>query len=85
VLDYVFSHFSAVFLCSTVYFFLYTLVRRGSPFVRSELVLPAFAYGLLWSVAMTLFIVANRLLSQTVSFPIAVRVYSSSMISSFKL
>ncbi|CAK5118532.1 unnamed protein product [Meloidogyne enterolobii] len=74
VLDYVFSHFSAVFFFSTFYFIIYTLILKGKPYVQSNLVLPSIAYGILWSIGMTLFIVSNKLLSQTVSFPITVRV-----------
>ncbi|CAK5087071.1 unnamed protein product [Meloidogyne enterolobii] len=73
VLDYVFSHFSAVFFFSTFYFIIYTLILKGKPYVQSNLVLPSIAYGILWSIGMTLFIVSNKLLSQTVSFPITVR------------
>ncbi|KAL3097083.1 hypothetical protein niasHS_002799 [Heterodera schachtii] len=73
VLDFVFSHFCAVFFFSTLYFVLYSLFRRGRPFVHSSLVLPSVAYGLLWSVGMTLFIVSNRVLSQPISFPVTVR------------
>ncbi|KAL3073163.1 hypothetical protein niasHT_035439 [Heterodera trifolii] len=73
VLDFVFSHFCAVFFFSTFYFVLYSLFRRGRPFVHSSLVLPSVAYGLLWSVGMTLFIVSNRVLSQPISFPVTVR------------
>jgi hypothetical protein len=74
VLDYVFSHFSAVFFFSTLYFMLYSLIKKGRPFVQSKLVLPSIAYGILWTIGMTLFILSNRILSQTVSFPITVRV-----------
>ena len=73
VLDYVFSHFSAVFFFSTLYFFLYSLLKRGKPYVQPGLVLPSMAYGVLWTIGMTLFIMSNQMLSQTVSFPITVR------------
>ncbi|KAH7727159.1 Protein K07F5.12 [Aphelenchoides avenae] len=73
VLDYVFSHFSTVFAFSTLYFFAYAVFKRGRPYAPPELVLPSVAYGVLWSIGMTLWIVSNRLLSQTVSFPITAR------------
>jgi len=73
VLDYIFSHFSAVFAFSTIYFVLYSAYKRSRPFIASELVLPSVAYGILWSIGMVLFIVANNELSQTVSFPILTR------------
>uniref|UniRef100_A0A183C803 Transmembrane protein 144 n=1 Tax=Globodera pallida TaxID=36090 RepID=A0A183C803_GLOPA len=72
-LDFVFSHFCAVFFFSTFYFVLYSLFRRGRPYVNPSLVLPSVAYGLLWSLGMSLFIVSNRILSQPVSFPVTVR------------
>uniref|UniRef100_A0A914GSD7 Uncharacterized protein n=1 Tax=Globodera rostochiensis TaxID=31243 RepID=A0A914GSD7_GLORO len=46
-LDFVFSHFCAVFFFSTFYFVLYSLFRRGRPYVNPSLVLPSVAYGLL--------------------------------------
>nr|CAD2192039.1 unnamed protein product [Meloidogyne enterolobii]CAD2203711.1 unnamed protein product [Meloidogyne enterolobii] len=51
------------------------------PYVQSNLVLPSIAYGILWSIGMTLFIVSNKLLSQTVSFPITVRVSKKDFLS----
>ncbi|KAI3418774.1 hypothetical protein GPALN_007877 [Globodera pallida] len=74
-LDFVFSHFCAVFFFSTFYFVLYSLFRRGRPYVNPSLVLPSVAYGLLWSLGMSLFIVSNRILSQPVSFPVTVRTF----------
>lgn len=74
VLDYVFAHFSTVFFCATIYFGIYSLIKGSKAYVKAELVLPAICYGALWSTGMCLWFVANRMLSQTVSFPIAVRV-----------
>uniref|UniRef100_A0A914CXN3 Uncharacterized protein n=1 Tax=Acrobeloides nanus TaxID=290746 RepID=A0A914CXN3_9BILA len=74
VLDYVFSHFSAVFFFSTIYFFAYAAYKKNRPYTSPELVLPSVAYGVLWSVGMTLFFVSNKKLSQTVSYPITTRV-----------
>uniref|UniRef100_A0A7E4VZK1 Transmembrane protein 144 n=1 Tax=Panagrellus redivivus TaxID=6233 RepID=A0A7E4VZK1_PANRE len=73
VLDYVFSHYCGVFTFSTLYFFAYTLVMRGKPYIHAELVLPSILYGILWSVAMVLFFISNHKLSQTVSYPITAR------------
>lgn len=72
-----FAYFSAVFFFSTAYFVLYCAWcgwRRRRAFLSAQLVLPSVAYGLIWTAGMTLLFVANRILSQTVSFPIAARV-----------
>ncbi|KAE9551855.1 hypothetical protein FO519_004929 [Halicephalobus sp. NKZ332] len=73
VLDYVFSHFSAAFTFSTIYFLLYAVFKRNKPYVEANLVLPSAIYGVLWSIGMTLFFISNHKLSQTVSFPITAR------------
>ena len=63
-----------MFFFSTLYFFGYVLWRRDEAYVPKKLILPSICYGVLWSTGMVLWIVANHLLPQTVSFPIAVRV-----------
>uniref|UniRef100_A0AC35F0I2 EamA domain-containing protein n=1 Tax=Panagrolaimus sp. PS1159 TaxID=55785 RepID=A0AC35F0I2_9BILA len=73
VLDYVFSHFSAVYTFSTLYFIIYSIFKRGKPFIDSRLILPSVLYGILWSIGMILFFISNHKLSQTVSYPITAR------------
>ncbi|KAM3719562.1 Transmembrane protein [Dirofilaria immitis] len=77
VLDYVFAHFCTVFACSTVYFIGYCIWMRDRTYAPAELILPSTAYGILWCIGMTLWFVSNRMLSQTVSFPITTRLPST--------
>ncbi|KAL3994233.1 hypothetical protein ACH3XW_20905 [Acanthocheilonema viteae] len=77
VLDYVFPHFCAIFSCSTVYFIVYCIWMRGRIHAPPELILPSAIYGVLWCTGMTLWFISNRLLSQTVSFPITTRLPST--------
>uniref|UniRef100_A0A0N5ANS3 Transmembrane protein 144 n=1 Tax=Syphacia muris TaxID=451379 RepID=A0A0N5ANS3_9BILA len=77
VLDYVFAHYCAVTISTTIIFIIYCICKKNRPFVSSELVLPSFTYGFLWSGGMVLFFIANRLLSQTVSYPITMRLPST--------
>uniref|UniRef100_A0A671K633 Transmembrane protein 144a n=1 Tax=Sinocyclocheilus anshuiensis TaxID=1608454 RepID=A0A671K633_9TELE len=56
-LDYVFAQYSGIFLTSTVYFVLYS-------------VLPGFLSGIMWGVATCCWFLANNYLSAVVSFPI---------------
>uniref|UniRef100_A0A914GQS0 Uncharacterized protein n=1 Tax=Globodera rostochiensis TaxID=31243 RepID=A0A914GQS0_GLORO len=84
-LDFVFSHFCAVFFFSTFYFVLYSLFRRGRPYVNPSLVLligplpkhkksaSLCCLRLALVFGMNLFIVSNRILTQPVSFPVTVR------------
>lgn len=39
-LDYVFAHFSGIFLTSTVYFLIYCAVRKNKPNVYPQAILP---------------------------------------------
>uniref|UniRef100_A0A0R3RTM3 EamA domain-containing protein n=1 Tax=Elaeophora elaphi TaxID=1147741 RepID=A0A0R3RTM3_9BILA len=86
VLDYVFPHFCAIFSCSTIYFIAYCIWMRDRIHAPPELVtfeqylpqiLPSAVYGVLWCTGMTLWFVSNRMLSQTVSFPITTRLPST--------
>ncbi|XP_062055328.1 transmembrane protein 144 isoform X3 [Lepus europaeus] len=69
-LDYVFAHFSGIFLTSTVYFLAYCVVMKNSPKLYPEAVLPGFLSGVLWAIATCCWFVANHSLSAVVSFPI---------------
>ncbi|XP_052546354.1 transmembrane protein 144 isoform X2 [Tympanuchus pallidicinctus] len=69
-LDYVFAHFSGIFLTSTVYFLIYCAVRKNKPNVYPQAILPGFVSGLLWAVANCCWFIANHYLSAVVSFPI---------------
>lgn len=77
VLDHIFAHYCAVTITTTVIFIIYCVVKRNKPYIYSRLVLPSFTYGSLWGGCMILFFISNRLLSQTVSYPITMRLPST--------
>ncbi|XP_061440386.1 transmembrane protein 144 isoform X2 [Rhineura floridana] len=69
-LDYVFAHFSGIFLSSTIYFLIYCAVMKNRPKVFPEAIIPGFVSGVLWAIASCCWFIANRYLSAVVSFPI---------------
>ncbi|XP_068134971.1 transmembrane protein 144 [Hyperolius riggenbachi] len=69
-LDYVFAHFSGIFLTSTVYFLIYCMVMKNRPKVYPKAILPGFISGFLWAIANCCWFLANNYLSAVVSFPI---------------
>ncbi|XP_025917003.1 transmembrane protein 144 isoform X3 [Apteryx rowi] len=69
-LDYVFAHFSGIFLTSTIYFLIYCAVRKNKPDVYPQAILPGFVSGVLWAIANCCWFMANHYLSAVVSFPI---------------
>lgn len=69
-IDYVFAHFSGIFLASTVYFLVYCIVMKNNPKLYPEAVLPGFLSGVLWAIATCCCFIANQSLSAVVSFPI---------------
>ncbi|KAM9329134.1 transmembrane protein 144 [Gastrophryne carolinensis] len=69
-LDYVFAHFSGIFLTSTAYFLIYCIVMKNRPKVYPQAILPGFISGVLWAIANCCWFLANNYLSAVVSFPI---------------
>uniref|UniRef100_A0A8C5P7Q5 Transmembrane protein 144 n=1 Tax=Leptobrachium leishanense TaxID=445787 RepID=A0A8C5P7Q5_9ANUR len=69
-LDYVFAHFSGIFITSTVYFLIYCTVMKNQPKVYPRAILPGFISGFLWAIATCCWFLANNYLSAVVSFPI---------------
>ncbi|XP_022437936.1 transmembrane protein 144 isoform X2 [Delphinapterus leucas] len=69
-LDYVFAHFSGIFLASTVYFLAYCIAMKNNPKLYPKAVLPGFLSGILWAIATCCWFIANHSLSAVVSFPI---------------
>ncbi|XP_048220251.1 transmembrane protein 144 isoform X2 [Perognathus longimembris pacificus] len=69
-LDYVFAHFSGIFLTSTVYFLAYCMIMKNSPKLYPKAVLPGCLSGVLWAIATCCWLLANHSLSAVVSFPI---------------
>lgn len=70
ILDYVQSHFSGIFLTSTVYFAIYCAYKRSKPWVNTRTVLPGFVSGIMWGIAQTAWFVANNALEYTIAFPL---------------
>lgn len=69
-LDYVFSTLCGTVLSCTVYFLIYAAYMRNRPKVYPRVILPAFISGLLWTGGTTCWFVANKVLSESVAFPI---------------
>jgi len=69
-LHYVFSHFTGIFLCSTLLTATYAGVKRNKVWFNPQMVLPALLSGILWAVAQSAWFVANKNLGLSVAFPI---------------
>jgi hypothetical protein len=69
-LDYVFSHFTGIYLTSTFYFLIYCLATKNQPNVYPEVTFPGFIAGLMWGTAQICWFIANSSLSMVQSFPI---------------
>uniref|UniRef100_A0A8D2IVV3 Transmembrane protein 144 n=1 Tax=Varanus komodoensis TaxID=61221 RepID=A0A8D2IVV3_VARKO len=69
-LDYVFAHFSGIFLTSTIYFLIYCGIMKNNPKVYPEAIIPGFVSGVLWAIADCCWFLANHYLSAVISFPI---------------
>jgi len=69
-LDYVFSHFSGIYLTSTFYFMVYCLFKRNKPVVYQQSIFPAFISGALWAIADISWFITNSNLSLVIAFPI---------------
>ncbi len=69
-IDYVFAQFCGIHLSSSVFFLAYIVYRRNVPHVYPRVIFPAVISGLMWGVANALWFIANKTLSEPVSFPI---------------
>ncbi|XP_046369877.2 transmembrane protein 144-like [Haliotis rufescens] len=69
-LDYVFAHYCGIYLTSTLYFIIYALFRRNQPKVFPRVIVPGIVSGLMWGVGTASWFIANKSLSDPVSFPI---------------
>ena len=69
-MDYVFSHFTGIYLAATFWFIVYCIQQRSNPKVYPQAILPALVSGLMWAIAQTAWFVANDALSLAVAFPI---------------
>jgi hypothetical protein len=69
-LHYIFSMYTGILLGSIVYYSIYIMAKRNRPYVHMESILPAFVSGIMWGIAQAAFLLANSVLSQTISFPL---------------
>lgn len=69
-IDYAFSHYTGIYVTSTMVLLLYLIYTQNNPFVNRKTILPAFFAGLNWSVAQLAWFYANDILSQVITFPI---------------
>jgi glucose uptake protein GlcU len=70
MLDYVFPHFTGIFLTSTFYFLCYCAYMNNRPRIYPEAILPAFASGIMWAIAQSCWFVANSALGFALAFPL---------------
>jgi glucose uptake protein GlcU len=52
-----------------IVYYLYKTLKNQTPFVRSDIVIPAFISGVMWAIAEIAWFVANGRLGFTVTFP----------------
>ncbi|CAF0885831.1 unnamed protein product [Didymodactylos carnosus] len=71
-LHYAFSMYSGILLTSSVFFFVYTIVKRNRPQIYAESICPALVSGILWGIAQAAFLISNSILSQAITFPLVV-------------
>jgi glucose uptake protein GlcU len=64
------SHFSGIFITSTLIAVVYSLYKRNKPQVYPQSILPALFAGVLWAIAQSGWFVGNANLGLTVAFPI---------------
>ncbi|XP_071087351.1 transmembrane protein 144-like isoform X2 [Haliotis cracherodii] len=69
-IDYVFAHYCGIYLTSTLYFIIYALFRRNRPKVFPRVIVPGIVSSLMWGVGTASWFIANKALSDPVSFPI---------------
>jgi hypothetical protein len=63
-LHYVFSHFTGIYLMSTLAFIIYIVGTRNQPFVNPRTILPSLISGTLFATGMFSWFPANDYLSQ---------------------
>ncbi|CAG9532688.1 unnamed protein product [Cercopithifilaria johnstoni] len=69
-LPYVFAQFTGIFVTSTIIFIIYVVTKRNKPMINHQIILPAFASGVMWAIAQISWFVANNYIAQSISFPI---------------
>jgi glucose uptake protein GlcU len=69
-LHYVYAMYSGILISSTFYYVVYIAYKRNGPYLYVRSILPAIVSGIMWGIAQAGFLVANSVLSQTISFPL---------------
>jgi len=69
-LHYVHAMYSGILISSTFYYVVYIAYKRNGPYLYVRSILPAIVSGIMWGIAQAGFLVANSVLSQTISFPL---------------
>ncbi|KAI1701846.1 transmembrane family of transporters domain-containing protein [Ditylenchus destructor] len=69
-LSYVFSHYTALFVTSTVIFIGYSICKKNRPNINPEIFLPGFGGGIMWSIGMIFWLLSADNLSQSITGPI---------------
>merc|ERR1712146_248001 len=67
---YVFSHFTGIYITSTLFMMIYCAATKNRPRIYPRVILPAFISGIMWAVANTCWFIASENLSFSVSFPV---------------
>lgn len=68
--DYVISHFTGIWLTTSMYFVMNYVVSPQKPYVGREIVFPGILSGIGWALAQVAWFTANDELSFVISFPI---------------
>ncbi|CAF0896716.1 unnamed protein product [Adineta ricciae] len=69
-LHYVFAMYSGIFFSSMFYFIIYIAYKGNRPYLHVPSIFPGILSGIMWGIAQAGFLVANSVLSQTISFPL---------------
>ena len=67
---FVISHYSGIFLMSSLVFIVYAVVKRNRPIIFSNSVIPAMISGGMWGIAEAAWMVSNGTLGMVISYPI---------------
>ena len=68
--SYIFSHFTGIWLASTLYFLLYCALTKNTPAIFGEATAPGVVSGMIWATAQISWFFANANLDQATAFPI---------------
>ena len=69
-LHYVYAMYSGIFFASMFYYIVYLVYKGNRPYLHVQSILPGIISGIMWGIAQAGFLVANSVLSQTISFPL---------------